>query len=249
MMKSLLRRATTLGLIGSVVVTSWLGSTLKALGIPESEITRVLSPIPVFMIVNGEGLPLVLQQNETNKKFTLAFVSEDDAKKAYDQFQQENPDQSQAFKVMGVPLPEVYKLQIASAQEEDGLSVQYVPTATEVQVAQQLLEPAGQEYKGGVPLFVATGGPDKGYLTVKDPNDETIIPFFFEKEQIQSMVDAAKKDSPDIANTIKIEVVLLEQVMSALTTKDDEWLTKIRFVPSEDAANYVRQAIQSQQGN
>ncbi len=246
MMKSLLRRATTLGLIGSVVVTSWLGSTLKALGIPESEITKLLSPIPVFMIVNDEGLPLVLQQNETKQKFTLAFVSEDDANTAYSQFKQENPDQSQAFKVMGIPLPEVYKLQIASAKEEDGLSVQYVPTQEEVQMAQQLL-PEGQEYKGGVPLFVATGGPDKGYLTVKDPNNETVIPFFFEKEQIQGMVDAAKKDSPDIANTIQIEVVLLEQVMSTLTTKDDEWLTKIRFVPSEDAAAYVRQAIQNEQ--
>jgi hypothetical protein len=62
------------------------------------------------------------------------------------------------------------------------------------------------------------------------------------------MVDAAKKDSPDIADTIQIEVVLLEQVMSTLTTKDDEWLTKIRFVPSEEAAAYVRQAIQNRQG-
>jgi hypothetical protein len=137
MMKSLLRHATTLGLIGSVVVSSWLGTTLKALGIPEAEITKLLSPIPVFMIVNDEGLPLILQQNETKKRFTLAFVSEDDAKTAYDRFQQENPDQSQAFKVMGIPLPEVYKLQIESAKEEDGLSVQYVPTDEGVQVSQR----------------------------------------------------------------------------------------------------------------
>ncbi|MGK7932088.1 MAG: Tic22 family protein [Microcystaceae cyanobacterium] len=249
MMKSLLRRATTLGLIGSVVVTSWLGTTLKALGIPESEITKLLSPIPVFMIVNGEGFPLVLQQNDTQQKFTLAFVSEDDANTAYDQFKQENPNESQAFKVMGVPLPEVYKLQVESAKEEDGLKVQYVPTAEEVQVAQQLL-PDGQEYRGGVPLFVAKI-PDEGYVTIEDSsnNNERVILFFFEKEQIQEFIEGLEKNNPNFPDNVEIEVALLENIMAALTTQDNEFLTKIRFVPSEDAAAYVRQAIQNQQGN
>ncbi len=245
-MTSLLRRTATLGLVGSVVLTTWLGFTLKAFGLPEEQISKILSPIPVFTIADEQGAPLVAIQEETKEKYTGVFVSKQDAQEFFNQLQKDKPDIAKQVKVQPVSLAEVYKLALANANKPDGLKFQYVPTSEEVQSAQALLKPEGQEYRGGVPLFVAKGGPEDGYLTIQASDNETVIPFFFEKSQIQAMVERFKKEKPDMAGSIKIEVVLLENIMATLKKSDDETLTKIRFVPSEETQVFIRQAIESQ---
>jgi len=92
---------------------------------------------------------------------------------------------------------------------------------------------------------VARGGKEQGYLTIQQ-NNEQIIPFFFEQKQIQDMVDRFKKDKPELASTIKIDVVALENVMGTLQSSDDKMLKSIRLVPTEESLKFIQTAIKSQ---
>ncbi len=77
-MKSLIRWSATLGLLGSTVLTSWLGQIPKALALPEADVVKVLQGVPVFTITTQEGGPLIATL-EDNQKVTQVFMSQQDA--------------------------------------------------------------------------------------------------------------------------------------------------------------------------
>lgn len=241
-MRSLIRFGATLGLVGSTLAASWLAPTLKVLALTQEEIVKVLQPVPVFTIADEKGAPLVAV-GEDKEKVTGVFISQQDAKEFFQQLQQQNPDLAKQVKVQPVSLGEVYKLAAANAEKSDGLNFAYVPMEGEVDSAKQLL---GDKYQGGVPLFVARGGPEKGYLTIQQNNDQ-VIPFFFEKSQILEMVERFKKEKPDLAATVSIEVVPLENMIVTLQQSNDEALKQIRLIPSQETMQFIRAAIQQQQ--
>ena len=74
-----------------------------------------------------------------------------------------------------------------------------------------------------------------------------MIPFFFEKAPIQAIAERMKKDQPDIAATMKIEVVALENIIGLLQTQDDAMLKQIQLVPSQETMKFIQEAIESQQ--
>jgi len=241
-MKSILRWGATVGLIGSTVLGTWFGSTLKVLALPEADAIKVLQPIPVFTLANDQGAPLV-GVDKDNKKFTSIFVSQQAAQQFYQQLSKEKPDIAKQVKVQVVSLGEIYKIAIANAKKPDALIFSFVPVTTEIDSAKKILTAAGQQYQGGVPLYVARGGKDQGYLTIQQ-NNEQYIPFFFEQSQVLKMVDQLKKDKPDLATTVKIDVVPLESVMSALEEKNDEFLKRIVLWPSEEMIKLIQTTIQ-----
>ncbi|MEB3309083.1 MAG: Tic22 family protein [Snowella sp.] len=242
-MNSLIRWGTTLGLVGSAVLTTVLGQTLKVLALPTEEVVKILQGVPVFTIADGQGAPLVAVDN--NKKITGIFVSQQEAQKFFQQLKKDKPDIASKVSVQPVSLGEVYKLAVTNANKPDSLNFAYVPVPTEINAATQILTAAGQKYQGGVPLYVARGGKEQGYLTIQQ-NNEQVIPFFFEAKQIQEMVARFKKEKPDLASTVKIEVVPLENVMSTLQQSDDKMLKSIRLIPSEESIRFIQTAIQNQ---
>lgn len=246
-MKSLINWGKKLGLVGAIVLSSLGTYTLKALALPQEEIIKLFQPIPVFTIADDKGVPIVAD-GENNKKVTGVFISRQDAQQFFQQLQEKNPDLANQVKVQPVSLGEVYKLAQANAEKPDGLLVDYVPSQGEVESAKKLLTDSGQEYKGGVPLFVAKGGEEEGYLTVQE-NGEQIIPFFFDRAQLDGMIDRFKQEKPDLAATVKIEVIPLESVMATLQQSDDEMLKKIRLVPSQESIQYIRENVQQGQSN
>lgn len=245
-MKSFIRWSATLGLLGSTMLTAWLGQGLRALALPQEEIVKTLQPVPVFTIADEQGAPLVAVGKD-EKKVTGVFISQQDAQRFFQQLQQQNPDLAKKVKVQPVSLGEVFKLAQANGDKPEGLNFAYVPTNDEVETAKQVMSQNGQQYQGGVPLFVAKGGEDQGYLTVQQ-NNEARIPFFFEKEQLQAMLERFKKEKPDLASTVKIEVVPLESMIATMQQSDDEMLSKIVLVPSQEALQFIRTSVQGQQG-
>ena len=231
------------GLVGGAVLTTLVGQTLKVLALPTDEVVKLLQGVPVFTIADAQGAPLVAMDN--NRKVTGIFVSQQEAQKFFQQLKKDKPDIASKVTVQPVSLGEVYKLAIANAGKPDALNFAYVPVPTEVAIATKLLTAAGQKYQGGVPLYVARGGKEQGYLTIQQ-NNEQIIPFFFEQKQIQDMVDRFKKEKPELASTIKIGVVALENVMGTLQSSDDKWLKSIRLVPTEESLKFIQTAIQGQ---
>jgi hypothetical protein len=239
-MKSFLRWGATLSLVGATLLTSWLGNTLKALGLPTEQILKTLGPIPVFTIADDQGAPLIaVDEKNKNAKVTGVFVSKQDAQKFLEQLQKGNPDVAKKVKVQPVSLADVFKLVQANEKKPDGLNFAYVPSQTQVEAAKKLLSESGQQYQGGVPLFVARAGKDQGYLTVQQ-NNQTVIPMFFEKGRLEEMVARFKKDKPELASTVKIEVISLEGVIATLEQSNDASLGKILLIPSDETMQFIR---------
>ena len=89
-------------------------------------------------------------------------------------------------------------------------------------------------------MFVATAGDDQGYLTVRQ-GDQEFIPFFFEESQVRDLVEGFKESQPDMANSVQIEVVVLEGVISALQQGDDDLLERIMLWPSQESIQFIQQ--------
>ena len=174
-MKALLRLGTTLGLIGTTALGTWLGATVQALALPTEDVVQILQGVPVFTIVDGQGAPLVAV-GENDQKVTGVFISQKEANSFFEQLKKQKPDVAAQVSVQPVSLGEVFKLAQTNAEKPDALNFAYVHIASEVQRAQQM---PGSEFKGGVPLFVARGGQEQGYLTIQQDNQQ-VIPFFFE---------------------------------------------------------------------
>ncbi|MEB3228788.1 MAG: Tic22 family protein [Synechocystis sp.] len=240
-MKSLLRWGTTLGLIGTATVTTWLGAISQAIALPTDEVVEILQGVPVFTIVDDQGAPLVAV-GDNNQKVTGVFISQKEANNFFQQLKQQKPDVAAKVSVHPVSLGEVFKLAQTNAQKPDALNFAYVPIASEVQKAQQM---PGSEFKGGVPLYVARGGQEQGYLTIQQ-NDQQVIPFFFEKSQITEMVDRFKQEKPDLASSIVIDVVPMENVIGTLGNSDDAMLKQIRLVPTEESIQFIRSITANQ---
>ncbi|MBJ7899597.1 MAG: hypothetical protein GC158_06695 [Cyanobacteria bacterium RI_101] len=240
-MNSVIRRGTLWSLAGLTALAGALAVPLKVLALPTDQVVQILQGIPVFTIADKQGAPLVAVDDK-NQKVSGVFISQQDAQKFFTDLKSKKPDVAGQVSVQPVSLGEVMKITAANLNKPDSLKFAYVPEQSQVQVAQRLL---GKEYQGGVPLYVARGGKEQGYLTIQQ-NNEQVIPFFFEEKQINEMVERFKKDKPDLAATVKVEVVIMENVLATLLESNDAMLSKIRLVPTEAAIQYIR-SIAAQQ--
>lgn len=242
-MKSFIRWSATLGLIGGSVLGSALAGNMQALALPQDQIVKKLDSVPVFTITDPKGAPLVASVNNGDKKGSIAgvFISQHDAQAFIERLKKDNPDLAKNVKVVPVSLGEVYQLAEANKNKPDHLDFAYVPVQQQVDSATALLHQSGQQQQfKGTPLFVARAGKDKdkGYLTVQEGNQQ-VIPFFFDKEQLQTMVDRYKQQKPSEAATIEIQPVTLEGVIETLKTGNDQKLNNIVLVPSRESLEFL----------
>lgn len=243
-MKSLIRSLATFGLIGATALGSWVIQGAKVLGLPADVVIQKLQPVPVFTVADAQGAPLVAA-GENNLKVAGVFISQKDANDFIARLKKENPDLGKQVQVVPISLGQVYQLNIEGKGKADAINFAYVPITSEVEQAKKIAQQNKEEYPGGVPLFVAKAGKEQGYLTIKQ-NQSEVIPFFFEKSQVQNLIERFKKEQPNLANTIVIDVVPLEGVLSALETENDEMLKKIMIWPSQESLELIRKAVQSQ---
>ncbi|MGK7916886.1 MAG: Tic22 family protein [Prochloraceae cyanobacterium] len=243
MIRSLISWSATLGILGTTVLGVLPGQNLPALALPEKQILQKLAPVPVFTIADEQGAPLVASETD-GKKVAGVFISQTDANNFVAQLQKENPQLAKKVRVLPVSLAEVYKLAQSNAKKKDALNFAYVPMKTEVESAKKISSTNGQRqpYQGGVPLFVARGGKENGYLTVQQ-NNQKVIPFFFEQGQLNKVVNQFKQQRPQVASTVKIEVIPLEAIISTLEKSNDQTLTQIMLVPTQESIQF----LQSQQ--
>ncbi len=237
-MQKLVRWSVTVGLVASTLLSTWLSHPLKVLALPTAEVAKILQAIPVHTIINDKGDPLLSVVDDKTLVATV-FMSRQEAQKVFQQLQKEQPDIAKQVKIQVLPLGVIYQAIKSSSNDQKHLLLQYIPVQTEVELAKQVLKAAGEEYQGGVPLFIASGGSEGGYLTVEQ-NNEPVVPFFFEKATIQQMIEQLKKDQPDLASSIKIEIVPLEVLIDNLEKKDDEFFKSIRLWPTQEMIQVIR---------
>ncbi|MEQ9669717.1 Tic22 family protein [Coleofasciculus sp. G2-EDA-02] len=241
-MKSLVRWSATLGLVGTTLLGSLWGGSLRTLALTEQQVMEKLQSVPVFTVTDGEGSPLVASiptQSNQNAAVAGVFISQRDAQAFVERLKREKPELGNQVRVVPVSLAEVYQLDQQSQNQPNGLDFAYIPVQQQVQSAQQLLG-QGQEFQG-VPLFVARGGSDRGYLTIQQENQQ-VIPFFFDKEQLQNLVNRFKEQQPNLASSVEIQVVPLEGIISTLQTQDNPQLEQILLIPSQESLQFLRQS-------
>ncbi|MEQ8468473.1 Tic22 family protein [Coleofasciculus sp. E1-EBD-02] len=241
-MKSLVRWSATLGLVGTTLLGSFFGGNLRALALTEQQVMEKLQTVPVFTVTDGEGSPLVASipsQNNQNEAVAGVFISQRDAEAFVERLKQEKPELGNQVRVVPVSLAEVYQLDQQSQNQPNGLDFAYIPVQQQVQSAQQLLG-QGQEFRG-VPLFVAKGGQEGGYLTIQQEGQQ-VIPFFFDKEQLQNLVNRFKEQQPNLASSVQIQVVPLEGIINTLQTQDNPQLEQILLIPSQESLQFLRQS-------
>lgn len=238
MIKPLVRWSITLGVAGATFLSWGILENLVATALPQEEVLEKLDPVPVFTIADEQGAPLVAS-GEDEAKVAGVFISQDDANKFVNQLKTENPELAEKVKVVPVSLGEVYKLSESAQSQENALNFAYVPQEEAVNSAKTIGEANKQPYQGGVPLFVARGGEGKGYLTF-ERNSQQVIPFFFDKAQLEQMVARFKEQEPEVAANVDIEVHPLEGVIETLETGSDEILEKIVLVPSSESIEFLQ---------
>ena len=246
MIKKLICSSAVLGMVSTAILSLGLGHNSKALALPTEQVLQKLNPVPVFTITNDKGIPLLLSGKDDSQVAGI-FINPQDAENFINDLKTKNPELANQVQVTLVSLGEVYKLAEENKTKENDIYFNLIPEKTEVALAKDILSQSGQEYKGGVPLFVAKVGSGNEYL-IMGKDSQQVIPLFFEKEQLEKMVNLFKQQKPDLANSVTIEVVPLENIIATLQSSDDETLTKIRLVPSTESQEFVREKVSEQGG-
>jgi len=245
-MKALIRWGATLSLIGSAAFGTVFGFDLPAQALPEEQVAERLQYIPAFAVVGQDGAPLVA--NADGRNISGVFISQQDANAFVTKLKRENPQLGNQVRVQPTSLAEIYKLDAAQGRQQNGLDFAYVPVQSQVEAATNLLRQQGQNVQqfNGVPLFVARGGRDNGYLTLQQEGQQ-VIPFFFEQAQLQQLITRFQQQQPGQASNIKIEVVPLEGVIATLEEKNDPQLTRIMLIPTQESLRFL-ESVRQQRG-
>ncbi|MBE9117529.1 hypothetical protein IQ249_16645 [Lusitaniella coriacea LEGE 07157] len=235
-MKSLFHWGTTLSLTGSLAWGMLLGGSVPALALPPEQVSSSLGVTPIFFIMSGNN-QLMYVSTENQERVSPRFISRQDAEAFLAKLKQDNPQLANQAQVAAIPLGELYKADLEGANQSQGVEFQYVATQQQIRAAQQV-----QQQFVGTPLFYATVGDDS--LTIQQ-NGKTVIPFFFEQQGLMQMVERFRREQPAQAANVQVKVVPLEAVIETLKTSNDQALTQIVLVPSQEALEFVR-SVQEQ---
>ena len=246
-MKRWQRWGTTLAMAGSTLLGSLVVMGSQVLALTEQQVKEKLQPVPVFTVTDENGSPLVANlpaRGNPDERAAVAgvFMSKKAAEAFVEQLKKGEPNLGNKIQVVPVSLAEIYALKQQNRNKPDALNFSYVPVPQQVDHAQAIWvqqRPNNQPPKfPGTPLFVAKAGPQGGYLTIQQ-DGEQIIPFFFEKEQLQTLVDRFKQQNPNQASSVKIEVLPLEGVIRTLATQNNPELERILLVPSRESLEFL----------
>lgn len=254
-MKLLIRWGATLGLIGSAILGGVFSSVLPAWALNEEQIVEKLREVPVFTITDGQGSPLVASITNGDNTVTESFffMSHSDAEAFIERLKTEQPDLAQTVKVTPYSLAQVYLIgqEIANTAEdaqETPDSLRLIPTQGEVQEAMSILQTNGESVQEfpGVPVFLPKIGAD-GYLSIQE-GDKQWIPMFFERGQIENALAQFKQEQPDLANSVTIEVTVLEGVIQTMKDSNDPELEKLLLVPPQETIEFLQSLPRPSQG-
>ena len=229
-MKSLLHKIFILGLIGTTsfgtVFFSSMG-IMPAFALTQAEIVDILSTVPVFIIVNGQGAPLttIQTQNDQQVERLVVFIYGSDA----ESYLANQDSLGTDARVASVWLSDLYE----RTQAAGGGGFAYIPNAAAVEAATAINE----EFAQGVPLFVAqTAG---SYLSIRQEGERR-VPMFFSRADLQVLLNQLEVRNPEAAAEVTINVLSLETVIRAMENADAEELRQIRFFTASEVINYLQ---------
>ncbi|MBO9999306.1 MAG: hypothetical protein J7641_09925 [Cyanobacteria bacterium SID2] len=260
-MKSFVRRVATFGsIVGLLFGAS--ATAPAALALSEEEILDKLESIPVFTVTDAEGAPLIATiTNAGNSGETTevagVFIDAEDARRFVERLKSQQPDIGDDVQVTVISLAEIYRLDRENTNNNTPIEFSYIPTQEDVEAAvsvfienerqselRQVQDANGEtQYQfPGVPLFLATAGPNQGYMTL-EYNGEVVIPAFFDREDLNNVLERFRQQQPEVADSVQIEVVQLEGTIEALENEDNPVLQQLMLVPDSDSLEFVQNLV------
>jgi hypothetical protein len=191
-----------------------LATAASAKMTPE-QIEARLRPIPVFVLTDGSGAPLI-----ANGAFG-AFTDLREAESFLALMRARKPELAAKVVITPIPLSEIVRLIGPDAE----IQPDFVAAKSEREAAKALRGDA--EPVGNAPLFVVRAG--TAYLTVSR-GDESLIPVFFTKKQADEVVAEYGKPNGEPA---RVDVTSLDAILSAMLTADDPDVAKLSLVPTD----------------
>jgi Tic22-like family len=250
-MKSIVRLGLTLSLLGGTVLGSSLVQPAAVLAMPEADALKRLDPIPVFTITNPQGIPIlasVPNAKDKTKKVQIAtfFMSHQDAQALLTTLKAQNSDVAKDAKILALSMHQAYDIKTKNKAKADTLIFEFLPPKQQIDAALAVLKQNGQNVKefNDIPLFFATGGADKGLLTIEQGQNKA-IPFYFSQSDLQSMLDQLKTRDPKLSSTTKMQVTTLSKIVDSLIKETGTGIQQITLVPDRSALQY---ALQQQNG-
>lgn len=250
-------------LAASSLAIAWNGlGSIPAWALSEEDVAKRLSVVPVFSVFQKNGQPVILfpnqnqaqpnQQPKISDGAIVNFFDPKDVQTFLKNLQQQNPDDLKDAGIVVSSLGELYRWRRQNMNKTDIPQTIYAPLEPEMRSALELLHQQDQnsakiEKFPGIPLFVAIDtSPQGGYLTMQENNRE-VVPFFFRKQDLQSMLDRFKEQQPDVINRAKIQVLTLDRLIGELEKGEstDPFVSGIRIIPPRDALDFIR-SIQQQ---
>ncbi|MBE9028962.1 hypothetical protein IQ266_04190 [filamentous cyanobacterium LEGE 11480] len=249
-MKSLARKVTTFGLLGTTVLSPVLLSAQPVEALPKKDVLDKLGPVLIYTVVavdkaKNQAVPLTAEVQKGKEKFNVAWVffSPQEAQKFVDKQKQEatalktkDPKAAAAqMKILNntiVAPDSLATFYEAATSSKSALKLQFVPIVQEVKQAK------GIESKfQGVPLFRVNFGKNR-YGTS----------FFFSKKELDTELESLKKSQPKLARDAKIEVVPLEGLIDVLSRENGEDLKKVRLLAPLESRKLLRKIYEQTRG-
>ncbi len=259
-MKSLIRWGAMAGLVAGTLLGA-IAAPTPAFALSEDEIMQKLSSIPVFAITDAEGSPLIasIANPERDGQMTEVagvFMNPQDANRFVERLTQEQPEMAGEVQVTVISLAEIYQLEQRNREQNTPIEFSYVPTRQDLESAvsvlldhgreDELLQQNGEYVYPGVPLFMATAGPEQGNLTVEF-NGEVVIPLFFDRGDLDNVIARFEQQQPDFASTVETDVVQLEGVLETLRNEENDMMGQLMFIPDSESLEFVRNMMQEMQ--
>jgi hypothetical protein len=189
----------------------------QAAKLTAAEIEAKLRPIPMFVLTDGDGAPLV-----ANDSFGV-FTDKSEADAFLRVLQAQKPDLGTKVVVTAIPLSEIVRL----TGPGSALRPEFVGPKSERDAAEALRAKDSDDI-GDAPLFLVRAG--EAYLTVSREG-RSLIPVFFSKKQADEVVARYAHDKDGAA--ARVDVASLESILNALLNADDPDVARISLVPSE----------------
>lgn len=213
----------------------------------EAEVVKRLESVPAFAVTDEKGSPVlaaVPNPKDKSKKIQVAtfFMSQTDAQSLVDNLKSKKPELGKSARVTLISLRDAYEITKKNKDKQEQLVFQFIPTKEQVDFAKAILKAEGQnvEQFQGVPMFFATGGKEKGLLTIEQGKDK-IIPFYFRKQDLQGMIDTLDKQKSPLSGTTKIQVTSLDRLVGSLLKSEDATSKQIMLIPDRNALEYAAQ--------
>ncbi len=244
-MKSLIRLGLTLSLLGGTVLGQTLVQPAPAVALSEADALKRLDAIPVFAVTNKEGIPIlasVPNPKDKAKQVQIAtfFMSQQDAQSLVTVLKKQKPDVGNSAKVVALSMRQAYDLKTKNKDKAESLVFEFLPPKQQIDDAVAVLKQNGQDVKqfNDIPLFYSTGGKDKGLLTIEQGANK-VIPFYFNKKDLQGMLDQLKQKDPQLSSTVKIEVTSLSKILDSLLKENGAGIQQITLVPDRSALQFA----------